>query len=204
MRSPSGPRNARSRRTRAALLAAAGELLDEIGYEGVTPNAVAGRAGVTRRAVYLHFGSCDELIVALFTESSARPPSAPANTADHAPASGPLEQWVRDTAEHQLRMCALLRAVEHVRSTNVSIRARAQPLTSAQHAACHSIALRLADEGGLRPPWTVQATADLLWSLTSPRLFEALTVDRAWTADNYVRMLLTLLLPVRPPPAERC
>src|SRR5690242_17802927 len=47
--------NVRGRRTRAALLAATREVLEEGGFEELTMTAVAERAGVTRRAIYLHF-----------------------------------------------------------------------------------------------------------------------------------------------------
>jgi AcrR family transcriptional regulator len=50
---PSGrpPTNARARRTRTALLAAARAVLLEHGFPHLTMAAVAERAGVTRRAV---------------------------------------------------------------------------------------------------------------------------------------------------------
>src|ERR1700736_1584436 len=60
------PSNARSRRTRAALLVAALALLQEHGFEALTIGAVAERAGVSRRAVYLHFASRSSLMGALF------------------------------------------------------------------------------------------------------------------------------------------
>src|SRR5919202_189830 len=60
------PTNARGRRTRTALLAAARAVLEEHGFPQLTMAAVAERAGVTRRAVYLHFGSRSELVGALF------------------------------------------------------------------------------------------------------------------------------------------
>ena len=60
------PSNARSRRTRAALLASARSLLEQDGFEALTTAAVAERAGVTRRAVYLHFASRSELVADLF------------------------------------------------------------------------------------------------------------------------------------------
>src|ERR671939_1917471 len=68
MQAPPGraPTNARSRRTRVALLAAARAVLEEHGFPQLTMAAVAERAGVTRRAVYLHFGSRSELVGALF------------------------------------------------------------------------------------------------------------------------------------------
>src|SRR4051812_19182540 len=60
------PTNARSRRTRTALLAAAHAILEEQGFEALTMTAVADRAGVTRRAVYMHFPRRAELVGAIF------------------------------------------------------------------------------------------------------------------------------------------
>src|SRR6201993_4860420 len=60
------PANARGRRTRAALLAAARALLEERGFEALSMATVAQRAGVSRRAVYLHFASRGDLVGALF------------------------------------------------------------------------------------------------------------------------------------------
>src|SRR3954447_3223167 len=58
--------NARSRRTRLALLAAARTLVEQEGVTAVTMASVAEHAGVTRRAVYLHFATRTELITALY------------------------------------------------------------------------------------------------------------------------------------------
>ena len=61
------PQNARSRRSRAALLDATRELITEDGFDALTMAAVADRAGVSRRAVYLHFTTRAELVTALFS-----------------------------------------------------------------------------------------------------------------------------------------
>ena len=51
--------------TRAALLAAAGELLEESGMEAVTLRAVGERAGVSRQAPYRHFADKEALLSVL-------------------------------------------------------------------------------------------------------------------------------------------
>src|SRR5581483_1716912 len=48
----------------ARLLAAAGEACAELGFERVTLEAIASRAGVTPAAIYNHFGNKDELLYA--------------------------------------------------------------------------------------------------------------------------------------------
>src|SRR5260370_28860006 len=61
------PRNARSPRSRAALLDATRELISEGGFDALTMAAIAERAGVSRRSVYLHGTNRAHTVTALFT-----------------------------------------------------------------------------------------------------------------------------------------
>src|SRR5690242_13342874 len=122
MQPPSAPRfdqrpaNARSRRTRAALLAAARALLEEHGFEALSMASVAERAGVSRRAVYLHFASRGELVGALFeyvAESEGL--QATVQTVRLAPdAATALDNWARLEATYHARILGVARALEHV------------------------------------------------------------------------------------------
>src|ERR671938_750184 len=94
--------NARGRRTRLALLAAARSVLEERGFPELTMAAVAERAGVTRRAVYLHFGSRSELVGALFdyvaeTEGLQRSLQRVWDAPDAAAA---LDEWAEHVARY--------------------------------------------------------------------------------------------------------
>jgi AcrR family transcriptional regulator len=60
-----GPRKAR---TRAALLDAAARVYARRGFAGATLDDVAEEAGFTKGAIYAHFGSKDELLLALMEE----------------------------------------------------------------------------------------------------------------------------------------
>src|SRR5262249_48073780 len=60
------PANARSRRTKTALLDAARAVIEAAGFGALTMARVAEQAGVTRRAAYLHFPSRTDLVTALF------------------------------------------------------------------------------------------------------------------------------------------
>jgi AcrR family transcriptional regulator len=67
-------RTQRERRetTRRQLLAAAIDCIDEIGFGAATLAVIAERAGVTRGAVQHHFGTRNELFLALFSEIRER------------------------------------------------------------------------------------------------------------------------------------
>ena len=61
-------RDAQKARTHRALIDAALALTDERGRQGLTVEAVAERAGVSRRTVFNHFATLDEIVLAACTE----------------------------------------------------------------------------------------------------------------------------------------
>jgi hypothetical protein len=70
-------------------------------------------------------------------------------------------------------------------------------------AGCLRIDRRIADEGRLAPPWTVDEAADLLWNQMYPDVLERLTGERGWTVERYrglvtAQLLRTLVLPADP------
>lgn len=93
-------------RTHAALLQAALELLDEQGFSGLSLREVTRRAGVVPTAFYRHFGSLEELGLALVDESfrtlremlrEARTDTAPGNIIERS-----VETLVRHVDQHRL------------------------------------------------------------------------------------------------------
>lgn len=64
-------REARKARTRAALLAAAARVYARRGFDGATLDEVAAEAGYSKGAVYGHFGSKENLLLALMGEHLA-------------------------------------------------------------------------------------------------------------------------------------
>jgi AcrR family transcriptional regulator len=187
--------NARSRRTRAALLAAARELLERKGFDALTMAAVAERAGVTRRAVYLHFGSRTELLTELFdylgeTEGVADSLRRVWASPDAAAA---LEEWAAHLGRVHPRFLAVHLAVEHVRRGDPEAAAYWERVMGNWRAGCRRLAAWLHDEGRLAPPWTPASAADMLWALMSFDVLEGLLVHRGWTPERYAEHMAALL-----------
>lgn len=177
------PRNARSQRTRDALLAATRSILENDGFEALTMNAVAARAGVTRRAVYLHFNSRSELVSALFgyiaeQEDLAGSLAEIRNAPDAVQA---LRAWVRHIASYHPRVMLVDRAVQRVEHVDTDAARHRATVSEAQLAECRRIATALATEGKLAEPWTVETATDMLWSLIATDLFERLLTSRTWS-----------------------
>lgn len=187
--------NARSRRTREALLSAARAILEQDGFEALTMAAVADQAGVTRRAVYMHFGSRPELVQALFDHVAAteglheslRPVWAAPDAATA------LDEWAAHLARYHPRLLAVDRALRRVWQTDPDAAAHRRMVVSEQLAGCRRLASRLADEGRLAPAWTVASTTDMLFALISSDMIEALLVDRRWSKRRLAEHLALLL-----------
>ena len=188
------PRNARSRRTRAALLDATRTLLEERGTEALTMAAVAERAGVSRRAIYLHFASRTELLTELFGYISEQESlTASLQPVWQAPdAAAALEEWAYHLARFHPRVLAVARAIQRVRRVDPDAEAHWQLVMADQQACCQRLAAWLAREQRLAPPWTVRTAADMLWALMSYELLEELLIDRGWSPRRYRTYLAAL------------
>jgi AcrR family transcriptional regulator len=189
------PANARSRRTRATLLTAARAILEEDGFDALTMAAVADRAGVTRRAVYLHFAGRAELVGGLFDhvaeaeglgDSLARVWAAP-------DAASALDEWARHLARYHTRLLSVDRAVERVRRKDPDAGRHRERVVRAKLKGCRRLAGLVAGEGRLADGWTVENAADMLFALTSSDVVEGLTVDRRWSRDKLATHLGALL-----------
>jgi AcrR family transcriptional regulator len=157
--------------------------------------AVAERAGVSRRAVYLHFASRTELLTELFGYVSEQEGLAsslePVWRAPDAVAA--LEEWARHLARFHPRILAVALAIQRVRRVDPDAEAHWKLVMADQQACCHRLATWLAREQRLAPPWTVQAAADMLWALMSFDLLEELLVDRGWSPRRFRTYLAALL-----------
>ena len=189
------PQNARSRRTVSALLAAARELIDDQGFGSLTMAAVAERAGVSRRAVYLHFSTRADLVTALYrslgeTEELAASLQAVWDSPD---AERALEEWAHHIARSHPRILGTLRAVESAHHADPDAAELWRTTMRNWHRGSRRLAQWLADEGRLAPRWDVDSAADMIWGLMSLDMLERLIVDRRWSRKSYGEHLAALL-----------
>lgn len=201
------PQNARSRRTRENLLNAARELAEEQGFEAMTLAAVADRAGISHRGLYLHFSSRAELLAALYWhlgEAEGLGVSL-AKVWDSPDAAAALREWAHHIARAHPRIQQVAGAVDRARRTDPDAAAYWRQMMENWLKGCTRLARWLADEGRLAPPWTVPAAADMIWSLMSWDLLERLTVERGWKerqVGDHLEVLITRTF-LREPPAAR-
>jgi AcrR family transcriptional regulator len=176
------------------VLDAAWALLEEHGVEKLTMAEVARRAGVSRRAIYLHFSSRTDLLFALHghvnkvlsvRESVRSIYDAPDSVAA-------LDAWVAHTVRVHTKLIRLVQAVDRARRTDPDAAALWARAMDGWLGGCRAVTAWLAREGRLAEPWTEEVAADLLWALMSVDLIEDLIEDRSWPEDMFRDRLATL------------
>lgn len=185
------PANARSRRTRAALLESARQILEKEGADALTMASVTKHAGFTRRAAYLHFGSRSALIGALFgyiadaeglQESLERVWSAPDGVAA-------LDAWAAHLADYHPRLLTVDRAIMLARDRDADAAAHRERVFTAQMRNCRRLAEWLDHDHRLATGWSVETATDMLFALISSDLIEALIHDRQWPQERLAEHL---------------
>lgn len=200
------PQNARSDRTRAAILDALWHLVEEHGAEDVTMAQVAERAGTSRRAVYLHFASRTDLLLGLFHHLNERLDLAGfvRPIEDAATPEDAIAAWARLVAVFHTRIQKVARAIDVARRTDPAAQTVWDRAMGAWLAGARRLTASISSDGRLAPPWTADTAADLLWALMAVELGEDLVHDRGWTVEAFeeaLRTLVTRALLLPPAPA---
>jgi AcrR family transcriptional regulator len=178
-----------------ALLRAARELVEEHGMAATTMAAVAERAGVSRRAVYLHFASRADLISELFgyvnEVEDLEGRFAPVGEAPDAVAA--LEVFARRQAAFMARVLAVSRAVEREAGSDPDAARHWEAAMRWRYETNRALIRRLDEEGVLAPGWTVDTAADMLLALVSNGVSATLLDEREWTPEQIGEHLALLL-----------
>jgi AcrR family transcriptional regulator len=194
MRTIEQPQNARSRRTGAALLRAARELIEQDGFAALTMAAVAERAGVSRRAVYLHFATRTDLLAALYHSLGDTDDLASSLQAvwDSPDAVAALTEWAAHIARSHPRILGVIRAVERARYADPDAAKLWQTAQGNWLKGCRRLMHWLADDGRLAPQWTANTAADMMWALMSIDVLDRLLNERRWSRQRVAAQLAAL------------
>lgn len=178
--------------TRERILEAALALVKSRGAAATRIADIARKSGVSRQAVYLHFGTRIELFVAMVNHVDATGDLQRHIQAVMTAPTGidAVDALIRSQSEYNPHIRELADAIDAARLTEPAAEAAWQDRMASRRRACAMIVGRLADEGVLAPEWTQSDAADFLWSLTSVRVWRDLVIDRGWSARKYERHLM--------------
>lgn len=182
--------------TRRRIFEAAWQLIVVRGDAGFTMAQIARKAKISRQALYLHFADRARLLDALvrYADEKRGLTTAIQHIVDAPTAREALVRMVSLQARQNPRIWAIALAFEAVRRTDKAAQRSWQGRQARRLETCRTIIERLRREGGLRPTLTMAEATDLLYVITSLRMWEDLVRVRGWTADEYQERVTRLLL----------
>ena len=174
---------------------AARHLFPERGYAATTVNDVATAAGVAVETIYRTFGSKAALFQAVVEAAIA----GGAERATIPPEQRPAVREMTDAqdARRVLELHAATQPGIHSRSGSLNRvlieAASADPeladvwrrLEDQRLAGMRRLAERLQDLGALQPALSIEAAADILWTVNSHAVYQMLVVERGWSHAQY-------------------
>ena len=190
-------REEQARTTRRAIVEAARDLFLEQGYSGTTIDAVAARAGVSRKTVFTAVGGKAALLKvawdwALVGDDEPVPMVDRPAVRELQAATDPdvlLGIWPRFAGEVTARITglhAVLTAAADVDPEAAAIDAKSE---QDRYAGALAFVRGLAALGGLRPDLTEERAAQVAATLMDPLPYRRLVVDAGWTFDEYADWL---------------
>ena len=192
----SSRRRARSRRTHEALLDAALVRFVDQGYTATTIESIAADAAVSEATIYKTYGGKSGLVRALCERALGGAGPVPAeqrSDALQASEGDPREVikgWGRLTTEVAPRIAPLLLLLRDAADGDPAAAALHTELDANRHARMRHNARYLVDGGHARPGIRVGEATDVLWTYSSPELFDLLVRRRRWSVRRYSQFIV--------------
>ncbi len=187
--------SSKKQRTRENILDAAQRLLVEHGYFQVGLEKVAREAGISRQAIYLHFKSKADLLVAVaqYSDDVAGTSEILRPVREAKTALEGLDKGVSAYAVVEPLIYDIASVIYSARKSDSAAEAAWQDRMTSRRENIKRDIERLQEEGFLAPGWTLDEAVDFTWALLSVHTYEYLVIERSWTIEQFVRHLRTVL-----------
>ncbi|NVE94823.1 TetR/AcrR family transcriptional regulator [Altererythrobacter lutimaris] len=174
--------------TRSRILEAAWKALESGDPRQSRMGDIAKAAGISRQALYLHFPSRTELLVAtarhldeVFDVDAALAESRAAKTGRER-----LPAFIRAWSGHIPHIYGVGRAFMAMMPSDEAAESAWRDRMKAVRHGCEAAVEALKKEGALAPRWDQKKAVDWLWTLLSVRNWEHLTQDCGWSQSEYL------------------
>ena len=181
--------------TRERILAATWKLMGKSKDLKVRIADIAAAADVSRQAVYLHFGSRANLLLAAvqYRDSQSPAVSAIRQAVEANPSPAALASFVRAWFEHIPRIQPVAQLLSAASQTDPEAKIAWEDRMTVLRRHSLVLAKRLAADGLLKPEWTVERAADWIWHRTHLDGWRHLVGERGWDAAEYARRVTASL-----------
>lgn len=174
--------------TRIKILEATAKLLVENKGKGVRMSDIAKYVGISRQAVYLHFSTRTELLVATTQHidqtlkiDERLAPSRQANSGIER-----LDRYIEAWGAYIPEIYGVAKALLNAKDTDDAAGEAWRDRMEAMRDGCRACIEDLARDGDLNPIYAPKEAIDLLWALLSVRTWENLVLDCHWDNQQYI------------------
>jgi AcrR family transcriptional regulator len=200
-------RQAQARETRRQIVEAARQLFAEYGYSGATIEAIAQEAGVAPETIFATFGNKRAILAALIDVSVGgddqpipllqRP--SPQTVLQEPDPVRQLQLFAEDISAILERVAPVFEIMRAAAKTEPDIADLLKNLLAERLQNMTAFIRNISAHSPWRNGLTDAQAAEITWTMTSPEVFNLLTVDRGWPRERYVHWLsdtlIRLLLP---------
>lgn len=181
--------------TRQHILATTMQLMEENYGKGVRMSDIAKKAGVSRQAVYLHFKSRTDLMVATVQYvDEIKNVAERLQEWEMAPnGAAKLDTFIAIWGNYIPEIFGIAKALLMMRETDEAAAVAWNDRMEGLKLRCRVTIEVLQSENQLSAEWTVEEAAELLWMLISVRNWEVLRIELGWSNTKYIQHMQTLV-----------
>jgi AcrR family transcriptional regulator len=180
--------------TRTRILDATVSMLEQHGGRGVRMGDIARESGISRQAVYLHFTSRTDLLVAA-TRYLDKKLDVDKRLAPSRAASSGIERlalFIECWGNYIPDIYGVAKALLLAQDSDEAAAAAWSDRMAAMRDGCRAAIDALHADEKLAPGWKQAQATDALWTMLLVPNWEALTIDCGWSTKQYVRWMKTL------------
>jgi AcrR family transcriptional regulator len=170
------------------------------GYSSTTVQAIAAAAGVSTDTIYKSFGGKPGLIRAIRDRALEGEGPVPAELSSDAIQKRErdprkiINAWGEFVAQIAPRASPILLLIRDAAATDRDVRSLQEELDADRLKRMTANARRLQSSGHLRPGISRAHAAEILWTYSSPELYELLVLRRGWTPTRYGKFVAEAMI----------
>ena len=177
--------------TREKILDATWKLLESEGAASVRMSDIAKRTGVSRQAVYLHFPTRGDLLVATarYLDEVKDVDGRLAESRAATTGVERLKSFIKAWGDYIPEVHGVCKALLAMEDTDEAARAAWLDRMGAVRHGCEAAVRALKEDGRLAEGYTLKTATDFLWTLLSVHNWEQLTEACGWSQKRYLETM---------------
>jgi len=174
--------------TRTKILQTTWGLMEKDPGKSISMSQIAKATGISRQAVYLHFASRTELLIAtIHYVDEVKGLDQRLQAVQSATSGiGMLEIFVEEWGSYIAEVYSVSKALMLTKASDEAAAAAWQEIMGCLRDVCVQIVNNLRQEKKLNPNWDAEKATDYFWTMISINTWEQLVYDCGWSTEQYV------------------